>query len=102
MRSRPNRQPAPSSGRGAGSYWRATTSQTTPRAKSPTTRCYRAAYPTPRERPNIWDLTTMNLKSYRAVTVALSSRLSFAFGWLVKNGELAMWLARNAHGHEWG
>ena len=44
----------------------------------------------------------MNIESDRAVTVALSTRLPFAFGWLVKDGECAMGLARGAHGHDCG
>ena len=43
----------------------------------------------------------MNIHNYR-VTVALTSRLPFAFPWLVGDAEPAMGLARNAHGHKWG
>ena len=52
--------------------------------------------------PSVWDPSPMNIENYRAVTVALSGRLPFAFGLLVGDGEWAMGLARNAHGHEWG
>ena len=58
--------------------------------------------PLPGELPRTWDPTEMNIHNYRAVTVALTSHLPFAFGWLVRDGEQAMGLARNAHGHEWG
>ena len=44
----------------------------------------------------------MKVEKYRAVTVALSIRLPFAFGWLVADMEWALGLDRNAHGHEWG
>ena len=62
----------------------------------------RGSLPLPGELPSTWDLTTMNVENYRAVTVALSICLPFAFGWLVGDGEWAMGLARNAHSHEWG
>ena len=44
----------------------------------------------------------MNIENYRSVTVVLSSRLPFAFGWLVGDGVWAMGLTRDAHSHEWG
>ena len=43
----------------------------------------------------------MNNEKYTSGTAALSSRLPFALGWLVGDGEWAMRLARNACGHEW-
>ena len=43
----------------------------------------------------------MNIHNYRAATVALTTRLPFALGWLVGDGKLAIGLAQNAPGHEW-
>ena len=62
----------------------------------------RGSLPLPGELTSPWDPTEMNIHNYRAVTVALTSRLPFALGWLVGDGEWAMGLARNAPGHEWG
>ena len=62
----------------------------------------RGSLPLPGELPSTWDLTTMNVENYSANTVALSTRLPFALGGLVGDGEWAMGLARSAHGHEWG
>ena len=62
----------------------------------------RASLPLPGELRSTWDPTFMNIQNYRAVTVAPSSRLPLALRWLVSDGEWAMGLARNAHGHEWG
>ena len=55
----------------------------------------------PGEQLSSWDPTEMNIHNARAVTVALTSRLPFAFEWLVGDGKWAMGLARDAHGHEW-
>ena len=60
----------------------------------------RGGLPLAGELPSTWDLTTMNVENYRAVTVALSIRLPFASEWLVGDREWAMALAQNAHGHE--
>ena len=62
----------------------------------------RGSLPLPGELQITLDPSPTNIENYRAVTVALSSRLPFAFGWLSGDGEWAMGLARNAHGHEWG
>ena len=55
--------------------------------------------PPPSELPSVWEPSPMNTENYRALTIALSSRPPFAFGWLVGDGEWAIRLARNAHGH---
>ena len=47
----------------------------------------RGSLPLLGELPSTWDLNTMNVEHYRAVTVALSIRRPFAFGWLVGDGE---------------
>ena len=57
-----------------------------------------ASLPLPGELPSTCNPSPMNIENYRAVTVNLSSRLPLAFAWLVGDGELAMGLARNAHG----
>ena len=62
----------------------------------------RGSLPLPGELPSTWGPTEINIHNYREVSVALTSRLRFAFGWLVGDGERAMGLARNAHGYEWG
>ena len=102
LRARRHHRPAPPSDRCAGRWQQRKTPQTTPQATSLTTRCRGAAYTSPASYQAAWDLTTMNVENYRAVTVALSICLPFAFGWLVGDGEWAMGLARNTHSHEWG
>ena len=62
----------------------------------------RGSLPLPGNLLSTWDLTTMNVEKYRSVTVALSIRLPFAFGWLVGDREWTMGLARNARGQKWG
>ena len=44
----------------------------------------------------------MNHNNYRTIVVTLTTRLPFAFGWLVGDEEPAMGIARGAHGGEWG
>ena len=66
----------------------------------PYDRVLQGSLPLPGELRSIWDWTTMNVENYRAVTVALSIRLPFAFGWLLREGEWAIGLAQNAQGHE--
>ena len=101
-RARRQHRPAPLGARRAGRYQHAKTPQTTPQDHEPYDTMPRGSLLLPGELPSTWDLTTMNVENYRAVTVALSIRLRFGFGWLVGDGERAMVLARNVHGHEWG
>ena len=44
----------------------------------------------------------MNNNNYRTIVVILTTRLPFAFGWLVGDLEWAMGNARGAHGGESG
>ena len=44
----------------------------------------------------------MNLNNYRTTVVTLTTRLPFAFGWLVGDAEWAMGIVRGAHGGRWG
>ena len=44
----------------------------------------------------------MNHNNYRTMVVTLTTRLPFAFGWLVGDAEWAIGIARGAYGGEWG
>ena len=44
----------------------------------------------------------MNLNNYRTTVVTLTTRLPFAFSWLVGDAEWAMGVVCGAHGAEWG
>ena len=44
----------------------------------------------------------MNLNNYCTTVVTLTTRLPFAFGWLVGDAEWAMGIVCGAHGREWG
>ena len=44
----------------------------------------------------------MILNNYRITVVTLTTRLPFAFGWLVGDAEWAMGIVRGAHGGRWG
>ena len=53
--------------------------------------------------PDSWGpVTPMNLYNYRTTVVTLTTRLPFAFGWLVGDAEWAMGIVRGAHGGKWG
>ena len=53
--------------------------------------------------PDSWGpVTPMNLNKYGTTVVTLTTRLLFAFGWLVVDAEWVMGIVRGAHGHEWG
>ena len=53
--------------------------------------------------PDSWGpVTPMNCNNYRTTVVTLTSRLPFAFSWLVGDAEWAMGIVRGAHGGEWG
>ena len=53
--------------------------------------------------PDSWGhVTPMNHNNHRTIVVNLTTRLPFAFGWLVEDAEWAMGIARGAHGGEWG
>ena len=54
------------------------------------------------ELPDSWDRSPKNSENYRAVTLALTARIPFAFRWLVGNAKCAMGIVCGAHGHEWG
>ena len=47
-------------------------------------------------------VTPMNHNNHRTIVVTLTTRLPFAFGWLVGAAEWPMGMARGAHGGEWG
>ena len=61
----------------------------------------RGSLPLLGELPRSWDSSPMNTENYRAVTLALTTRLVFAFGWLVGDAKWAMGIIRGAHGDEW-
>ena len=44
----------------------------------------------------------MDIKSYRAFTLARTTCLPFALGWLLGDAEWAMGIVQNSNGHEWG
>ena len=53
--------------------------------------------------PDSWvPVTLMNFNDYRTTVVTLTTRLPFAFGWLVGDAEWSMRIVRGAHGGEWG
>ena len=53
--------------------------------------------------PDSWGpVTPINLYNYRTTVVTLTTRLPFAFGWLVGDAEWSMGIVCCAHGSEWG
>ena len=54
------------------------------------------------ELPTNLDVTRMNIESYRAVTLALTTRIFFAFSSLVGDAEWAMGIVPSSHSQEWG
>ena len=53
--------------------------------------------------PGSWGyVSPTNHNNYRNIVVTLTTRLPFAFGWLVGDAEWAMGIARGAHGAQWG
>ena len=44
----------------------------------------------------------MIIQKYRVVTIALTTRLSFTFSWLMKGAQWAIGIVRAAQGHERG
>ena len=52
--------------------------------------------------PDSWGyVSPTNENNYRNIVVTLTTRLPIAFGWLVRDAEWAMGIARGAHGAEW-
>ena len=47
-------------------------------------------------------VTPMNHNNYRTIVITISTRLRFAFSWLVGDAEWAMGIARGARGGKWG
>ena len=53
--------------------------------------------------PDSWGrIGPMNHESSHTTILTLPTRLPFTFGWLVRDAEWAMGIARGVHGHEWG
>ena len=53
--------------------------------------------------PDSWGpVTTMNHDNYRTTVVTLTTRLPFAFGWLLGDAEWAMGIVRGTHGGKGG
>ena len=53
--------------------------------------------------PDSWGpVNPTNRNNYRTTVVTLTTRLPFAFGWLVGDAGRAMGIVRGAHGDEWG
>ena len=49
-----------------------------------------------------WDPSPMNIDNYMAATLALTTRLPLAFGWLVGDAEAAMGIILGALSQKWG
>ena len=62
----------------------------------------RGSLPRLRELPANCEMSPMNIDNYRAIALVLTTRVAFAFGWLVGDAEWAMGIFQGSHDHEWG